>query len=138
MSREFSLDELLQGVLMETTECLSLEPGEATPHSKFFTELGGESIEILQLSFQIKKRFNIETHFHSLPALWEFDSAGQITAESVAQLCSRFPTIDWNGRISGLHGANAIELITLELIAERIYCEQSKPAKGLAVRSTSQ
>ncbi len=52
-----------KSVLSRTSiaDCLGVEIEEVTPEARFFEDLGGESIDLLSLSFQFEKAFNIRT-----------------------------------------------------------------------------
>ena len=48
------------------TETLGVDEDEVTPKANFFHDLGGESIDVLDLSFRSEKRFQVPIRFQDL------------------------------------------------------------------------
>lgn len=124
--RDCSLAEILDGLLIGTAESFCVDRSEVTPDSNPFFDFGEESLELLDISFKLKKRFGIEADFRRLFQHWKVDSSGQLTPNSIAHLHSRFPAINWNDRIARLNGKKAIELLTLQLLAAIVHSDHVK------------
>ena len=82
-------------VRQEIAECLGVELDEVTPEANFFEDLGGESIDLLDLSFRIEKTLGIRPDFSSVRDQLNLaaDENGALTPESVERLRSAFPEI---------------------------------------------
>jgi acyl carrier protein len=80
--------ETVQPISFETyqqiiCEVLGVDAEEATPEANFFGDLGGESIDILDLDFQCSKRFGIEPPYNAL--LKQFDTTDESATERFRQ-----------------------------------------------------
>ena len=84
--------EVLDGVRRLIADVLQLEFEEVTAPALFFDDLGGESIDLLELSFRFDKEFGVRVRFNDLTAdVIELDEQGRLTAVSLAVLKTRFP-----------------------------------------------
>jgi len=85
----------LEIVRQEIAECLGVELDEVTPAANFFEDLGGESIDLLDLSFRIEKTLGIRPDFSSVRDQLNLaaDESGSLTPESVERIRSAFPGI---------------------------------------------
>lgn len=103
-------------------DCLGIEPGEVLHDSHFRYDLGGESIDDLDLSFRIEKHFGIKKPFAGLmhPEGWAFDDNGRLTPDCIAGWQSRYPEIDWScfADQSGPHSLEA--LLTVDNICKLV------------------
>jgi acyl carrier protein len=90
---ETELRDELYEILMEV---LDLEREEIAPSSRFFQDLGGESIDLLELSFVCEKRFGVDVRFEKMLSTDEIiaDENGRMPADFMAMLRSRFPFLD--------------------------------------------
>jgi acyl carrier protein len=84
-------EEILSRVNPAVAESLGIEVDEIQPSQTFFGDLGGESIEWLDLSFRLDKEFGLR-----LPGLGslngiETDAEGRFTANGFARLGSFMP-----------------------------------------------
>jgi len=77
-------DEILRGVQEETAAALGLTAGEASPEKHLVADLGAESIDFIDLTFRLEKRFQIE-----IPEGELFESrkipAASLTVRAVAE-----------------------------------------------------
>jgi acyl carrier protein len=69
-------EEILERVRVRVAETLGVDAAEVTPTQRFFTDLNGESIEWLDLSFRLDKEFGAR-----IPGVGNFAN-GQTDAES--------------------------------------------------------
>lgn len=89
-------EEIESAVREILVEILALEPEEVTTKSRFFSDLGGESIEVLELSFHCEKRFGVPIKFQELShASRGSGEKGILTDEDVAALRKDLPFLDW-------------------------------------------
>ncbi len=72
---------------------LALEEDEVTPESRFFADLGGESIELLELTFQLEKQLGCRVDFNRLFSSEDLqrDAQGIVSPTSLAALGARYP-----------------------------------------------
>ncbi len=100
-------------------EVLAVEPEEVHPSSRFFEDLGGESIDFLDLSFKLERRFGVRMQLqamagsNNLPA----DEQGRLTPEGLARLKSDYPFLDYGAFEADPRLSRFTELITVEAIA---------------------
>ena len=70
---------------------LELELDEVPAAALFFNDLGGESLDLLELSFRIDKHFGVRVRFNDLTTdAIELDDQGRLTAASLALLKTDF------------------------------------------------
>jgi acyl carrier protein len=55
-----TFDEILPGVKEEIAETLNLAPAEITDAQLLVNDLGAESIDLIDLTFRLEKRFKLE------------------------------------------------------------------------------
>jgi acyl carrier protein len=72
---------------------LSVDEEEVTPTARFFADLGGESIDVLDLSFQIERQFNVKIEFNRMLAgdQIQTDEHGVVTPKSLQWLAETCP-----------------------------------------------
>ena len=110
---------IAQSVREIITECLGCDLEEVTDDQNFFDDLGGESIDLLDLSFRIEKDLNIRVNFHQMMSAegWEFDEEGRLTATTVRKLQEEFPAIDIH-HFGAAEGVPVRALLTVGFIIE--------------------
>ena len=63
-----------------------------TPESNFFSDLGGESIDLIDLGFRCRQAFGITPQFTKLTASdWEVDAGGVLLPESRQRIEEAYP-----------------------------------------------
>jgi len=79
----------------QIADCLAAEPDEVFPSANFFMDLGGESIDVLDLTFRIEKGLGVRPNFAVMKeeAALDFDDAGRLTTESLANAKSLLPDL---------------------------------------------
>jgi acyl carrier protein len=83
---------VLDEVRRLTAEVLQIEIEEISAEALFFADLGGESLDLLELKFRLEKQFQVRVPFHDLTVnAIELDEQGCLTASSLAVLKSKFP-----------------------------------------------
>lgn len=90
MIDERTIESTVKAILVDV---LAVDEREVTPAARFFVDLPGESIELLELGFQIKKRLCIDIDFNRIFAgdLVRTDASGAVTPDSRARLAAEFP-----------------------------------------------
>lgn len=85
-----------EGVKAILVDILGIEPEDITPTANFFDDLGGESIDVLDLTFHCEKQFGAKIRFQDLadPSQIETDPDGQISESTLTSLEGRFPFLD--------------------------------------------
>ncbi len=92
MTNEALTDELEQ-ILMDV---LGVDREELEPTARFFEDLGGESIDVLELSFRCEKQFGVKMQFETMVAGGEqdIDADGSARPEFVQRLQMTYPFLD--------------------------------------------
>lgn len=126
MNADSRVVEQVQAIVAEVLAC---EPEEATPQARFFADLGGESIDFLDLSFRCEKRFGVKLGIEKLldAEYAATDEAGVLTEPSLARLQQRFAFLDFSQLPERPTKAQLTDLLTVQAIAqfvERALVEQ--------------
>jgi acyl carrier protein len=83
---------VLEEVRRLTADVLQIEIDEISAGALFFADLGGESLDLLELKFRLEKQFTVRVPFHDLTANdIELDEQGRLTSSSLALLKMKFP-----------------------------------------------
>jgi acyl carrier protein len=111
------IPSVLEEVQRHTADVLQIEIDEITPESQFFGDLGGESIELLELKFRLEKQFGVRVALLDFKATdIELDEQGRLTASSLSRLKTKFPFL----RLTGYETRRLerrTDLLTIEAIA---------------------
>lgn len=92
-------DEVLAKVKEVLTTALAVDEEEVTPQARLSADLGAESIDYLDITFQLEKTFGIkipkgELIPENLFSNPEFVAAGKVTPKGLAELKARMPFAD--------------------------------------------
>lgn len=92
-------DEVLAKVKEVLTTALAVDEEEVTPQARLSGDLGAESIDYLDITFQLEKTFGIkipkgELIPENLFSNPEFVANGKVTAKGLAELKARMPFAD--------------------------------------------
>jgi acyl carrier protein len=111
-----SILEEVKGIIADV---LALEPEEVTPDARFREDLGGESIDFLDLSFQCEKRFGVNAGLQKLasPDEYPIEESGRFTQQAVAKFKSRYPFLDYKDIDENPTPDRIMSLFTVENIA---------------------
>ncbi len=129
MTATYSQNEILHGVRQDISECLGQDFDDVTPGATFFNDLGGESIDVIDLSFRCEKRFGVRIAIQSLMANLQLDPTGHLSEASLGDLEAKAPEIDWSARIAAMSGNDPRDLLTVDLIAELVRREVGNHTK---------
>lgn len=91
-----SKEEILEGVKEVLVEALAAEPEDVNPEATLVDDLGAESIDLLDIVFNMEKRFEIKIDRNELipedllnnP---KFVQEGKLTSEGLDELKQRIP-----------------------------------------------
>lgn len=135
-----SYDVILEEVRAIVVEVLACEPDEVQPSSRFFEDLGGESIDMLELTFRCEKLYGIKMPLQQLGMAGELaaDENGRLTPESLVSMKAKYPSLDYSGfehdpvqtRITELITVAAIARFVVEALATGESAESSCPIQG--------
>ena len=124
-------DEIMPVLSDILCEILSLEPDEVNPNANFFDDLGGESLEVLELSFHCEKKFGVRIDFKKL-----FDSNtlsvnddGSLPEIAILELEKQFPFLDLQNARNPQKGNVFQSLFTVQTIAGLV--QQTLEKEGL-------
>ncbi len=89
-------EEIMEGVTSVLVEALAAEPEEVTPEATLVDDLGAESIDLLDIVFNLEKKFDIkidrgELIPEDLLNNPEYVQEGKLTASGLEQLKIRIP-----------------------------------------------
>lgn len=126
MSIKFSRDQIHAGVREDLADCLGIEPEEIELEARFFHDLGGESIDLLDFGFRSERRYGVRSPFPRLTSGdgWQFDEQGRLSESSLARLQTEFPQINWPARLAGISLESFRDLLTIDLMVELLYFAQ--------------
>src|SRR3974390_2076000 len=89
---------VLDDVRRLVADVLELEFEEVTVPALFFDDLGGQSLDLLELSFRFERHFGVRVRFHDLTAgVIELDGQGKLTPSSLALLRTSYPFLKLDG-----------------------------------------
>lgn len=115
-----------------TADVLQLEIEEIKPEAQFFGDLGGESIELLELKFRLEKQFSVRVPLLDLKAAdIELDEQGRLTASSLALLRSKFPFLKID-EYESRPLSRRTDLLTIKAIAGFVQMALDSHAASLA------
>lgn len=100
-------------------EVLACEPEEAAPQARFFKDLGGESLDILDLTFRCEKQFGVKLGIEKMlaPEYATADQSGALTPQSLVRLKEKFAFLDLSLLGEQPTKAQLSDLLTVEAIA---------------------
>lgn len=129
MTPKWTREQVLAGVQIDAAQTLGIEPEEVDTPLNFFHDLGGESIDILDLGFRSERRLGIRSPFSKLgnPDVWRLDGAGQLNEGLLRHLKAELPRIDWETRLANLSPRSAKDIATIDLLVELLYQAQFEP-----------
>lgn len=94
-------DEIFEKVRGVLVEALALDEGEVTPEAKLTTDLGAESIDFLDIRFQLEQVFGFkisegELFPENVTQDPEYVQEGRLTDKGLAALKQRVPHADFS------------------------------------------
>lgn len=113
-ANKISLDAVREMI----AECLDWPLEQVVPEARFFKDMPGESVELLDLSFRCERAFQIRSPFKAFQNrdLWDIDASGQLTPAARALMQEKFGYLDIERRIAKAGSINPQEILTIEMI----------------------
>jgi len=114
MIQEDAIYEDVKEILVDT---LGVDPEEVIPSARFFEDLGGESIDVLDLSFRCEQKYATKVRFQELLDVnrFETDSDGTLSEDTLTELQEQFPFLDV-AKLQSDVAKSASSLYTVETI----------------------
>ncbi len=116
--------EQLKPLLVET---LGVTPEEIDRASVLVTDLGAESIDLLDLTFRIEETFHVTIEANELEreatrrlAGHAYDKDGRLTDEALAEIRKAAPELDSAKLVSGLRKTDLPSLLTVQFFIKLI------------------
>jgi acyl carrier protein len=109
-----------QGVLVEA---LAVDEDEVTPEATLFGDLGAESIDVLDITFQLERSFDIkidqgELFPEGVGQDPEFVEDEQITDKGMAALREKLPHFDFSGLEKNRSVENLVNMFTVDSLVK--------------------
>ncbi len=120
----FSKEEIESTVVDIVSDALDLDPSEVNLHSSLIDDLGGESIDFLDIRYRINEAFQIKIEGDEL---WQGVLLGNsrdlvseegLTEEGLRALKTEMPDFRWERFPDGIRGDDLPRLITPRTIIE--------------------
>ena len=110
---------ILEEVRATIVDVLACELDEVQPSSRFFEDLGGESLDVLELTFRCEKLYGVRLPLQQLVVPGELvaDESGRLTPESLAGMKAKYAFLDFGGFERDPAQARITEMITVAAIA---------------------
>lgn len=112
-------DQIFEKVQQVLVEALAVDEDEVTPDATLFGDLGAESIDVLDISFQLERAFDIKINQGELfpegvtqdP---EYVQDGKLTDKGLAELRQRLPHFDLSALESDRSMQRVADLFTVQ------------------------
>lgn len=115
-------------------DVLQLELEEVALDKSFFHDLGGESLELIELTFHCERKFGARVRFEELSRLGDLaeDAEGRLTPESLGELRQRFPSLAVDRIAADPRRSRLRETITIGTLVAVVQeaCERQQAAAG--------
>ena len=126
-------DEIFQKVRDVLVESLALDEDEVRPDAKLTTDLGAESIDFLDIKFQLEQVFGFkiedgELFPDNVAQDTEYVSEGRLTEKGLAALRERLPHADFSDLESDPKVTKVPEIFTVDAIVR--FCENKLAAQS--------
>jgi acyl carrier protein len=89
-------DAVFDEVAALIADVLDVDVSDVVPTANFFSDLGGESIDLIDLNFRCQKKFGIALSFQEIldPKRLQSGPDGRIANAVVTELRSQLPSLD--------------------------------------------
>lgn len=120
--------EKVQGVLVEA---LAVDEDEVTPEATLFGDLGAESIDVLDITFQLERGFDIkidqgELFPDGVGQNPEFVEDDQITDKGVEALRQKLPHFDFAALEDDRSVENLVNMFTVDSLVKFVHQKLSE------------
>lgn len=115
-------DATLEAVREIVADVLSLDVEEVHPSDRFEQDLGGESVDLLDVFWQCEKRFGVKVSIPNLfpEEMLSTDQSGVLTPAALAALRRALPFLEYERIGDNPRRERLNELLTVEAIAHFI------------------
>lgn len=126
-------DEIFQKVRDVLVESLALDEDEVRPDARLTTDLGAESIDFLDIKFQLEQVFGFkiedgELFPDNVAQDTEYVSEGRLTEKGLAALRERLPHADFSDLEADPKITKVPEVFTVDAIVK--FCENKLAAQS--------
>ena len=121
----WTYESILEALPPILSECLGVDTEDVKPESHFYDDLGGESIDEIDLSFRCERAFQVRSPFAALLNLSQFpvDENGMLYGDSWEQFLREHPHFHLKLQAAGKDQLTPLELrdyFTVSMIARFI------------------
>lgn len=116
-------EEIFSTVRDVLVDALAVDEEEVTPQASLVGDLGAESIDFLDIVFQLEKAFNIKIaqgelfpEGANITQDPRYVADGKVTPDGIAQLRSKLPHVDFAAFERDPRVANVINVFTVDTI----------------------
>ncbi len=97
-------------------DCVGVDLAEVTSTANFFDDLGGESIDVIDLAFRFEKAFHVKAPFKALTRdeLWARDASGHLTPTAIGLIRQELPFLNIEALERERGSFKATSLLTAE------------------------
>jgi acyl carrier protein len=129
--------EILEQLRPLLVEALGVSPERIRPESVLVTDLGAESIDLLDLSFRIEEHFHVTIEANEIErevkrrlpgGIYEKD--GVLTEEALAEIGRLAPELPQDKLLPGLRKNDLPTLLTVSFFVHLISRKLSQPTEG--------
>jgi acyl carrier protein len=132
-------NEILEQLLPLLVEVLGVNPKAVRLDSVLVTDLGAESIDLLDLSFRIEEQFKVRIEANELEREarrrlpgGEYEKNGYLTDAALGELRTLLPEVDAGKLAQGLRKTDLPSLLTVSFFVHLIARKLAQPAEGVA------
>jgi acyl carrier protein len=99
-------------------DILGVDAEEVVPDARFFQDLNGESIDVLDLHFRLKQHYQVDIPIQELASAQSLDvtPSGHITEAALNHLATHFPALDVSRIVDDPRPDRLGELFTVKAI----------------------
>lgn len=116
-------DDIFGKVRDVLVDALAVDDDEVTPTASLVADLGAESIDFLDIVFQLEKTFNVKIaqgelfpEGANITQDPRFVTDGRVTPDGIAQLQAKLPHVDFSGFAKDPQIAKVINVFTVQTI----------------------
>lgn len=122
-------DTIYQDVRDILVDTLGVEPEEVIPSASFFDDLGGESIDVLDLSFRCEKRFGVPIRFQELLDSRRLEPGGTLSQSALEELQVLYPFLDLTQFEETNNASSLFTVSTIVRFVEHVVAQSENPAR---------
>jgi acyl carrier protein len=130
-------NEILDQLKPLLVEVLGVSPGAIRMESVLVSDLGAESLDLLDLTFRIEERFSITIEANEIEREARkrlphgvYANDGKLTEEALAEIRRSLPELDASKLVTGLRKADLPSLLTVSFFVRLIARKLATQAEG--------